>query len=132
MSINYQVFTDVANVTLAAATVGGVQRIELIARRRTLQALGDGELYEQELPGAYRLTGRIVTADLAAAAELDAAAGTLAFTWQAGGGGADKSVTLTDVRVVGVTLTGGHGGPSQAEIHLAVAPDGVTNPLTIA
>ena len=133
MSVSYQVFTNVSAVTLAGSSLGGVQKISLVKSRAELRASGDGELYDSVASaGACGASGTIRTSDAVAAAALDGKTGVLSFAWSAGGGGADRTVTVQSASVTGVEVDASERGASGAIVRfVAAASDGVTDPVAI-
>ena len=74
----------------------------------------------------------IRTVDTAGAAALDGLAGNLSFTWQAGGDGSNKAVTVSNVVVSGVDMRVAGQEASMAEVRFqAASSDGVADPVSI-
>ena len=133
MAIEYQVFSDVGNVSLGVTDIHGVRSISLAKRRSELRAAGDEEIYESIVrPATCSLSGTIELSDVAQAEALNAAVGTLSFTWHDGRGQADKTVAVTGVYVASVDIAAGHQSPSRASVSFIVeCPDGITDPVAV-
>ena len=131
MSINYQVFSDISDVSLGSTDIHGVESVKLIRRRREFRASGDGQLYDSAVCGnTCEISGSIITPDLAAAEALDGLCGTLSFVWKAGGEGNDKTVTITNITVMGVDIRMTARNKSSAQVYFSAAsPDGITDPV---
>ena len=134
MSINYQVFKNVSNVTLGSTAVYGVQSITLAKKRAEIHASGDADAYESVAEaGTCRVSGTIVTLDPTDADAMDGLSGTLSFTWKDAKGAADKTVTVSNVVVTAVHNNVSHDSPSSASVSfIASSSDGSTDPVAIA
>ena len=134
MSISYQVFKDVRDVTLGGSPVAGVETVHVIKQRREVRAAGDGDLFEDvAAAGACSVSGAITTTDPAAAASQDGRAGTLSFVWKDGGLGEDRTVTVSDVTILAIDVRAALGRPSSGVISfVAAGSDGMTDPVSIA
>lgn len=133
MSIDYQVFSDVSNVTLGGTAVGGVRSVSLTTKTAQLHASGDDDIYQSVArAGARSLAGTILLPDVAKAHSLAGLSGTLSFVWHDGRGQADRTVTVTGVSVTGMDLAGSHRAPSDASVaFVAESTDGTTDPITV-
>ena len=133
MAITYQVFTDVSGASLGGVAINVVVSVELVKRREEFRAGGDGELYETVAEaGPCSVAGTIVTLDPAAAGAIDGLGGTLSFVWKDAKGAADKTVTVSNVRVTGTGGAVGGGKGSSASISfVASSGDGLADPVSI-
>lgn len=134
MAINYQVFKNVSNVTLAGTALYGVQAVRVVKKRPEIHASGDADVFEPIAEvGSASVSGTIVTLDPAGAEALDGLSGTLSFVWKDAKGAADKTVTISNVIVTGVSNSVAHDAASSASVaFIASSSDGATDPVAIA
>ncbi len=134
MAIDYQVFGDVSDVTLAGRSVSGVMSISIARRGKEVHWAGDGELYESLARSVVEgVSGTIVLLDPAQGEALHSVAGTMSFIWRDARGQGDKTVTISGVTVSACDSDcGGRIASKASLVFTAESADGVTDPVTIA
>ena len=121
-------------VTIGAVQLSGVLVIEWGEHRReTISPPGDGEIYHPAVGYAPAVAGgKLVFADPPQADAASGLFGTLTATLEGVGGGADRTLTITNVRTGGAENIAGHNRAAKCGVDfLAASSDAVASPVTL-
>ena len=128
------IFRNVDSVQLGSTAITTVTSIAVTQRRTRIQFSGDNDAFRTvDRPGACAVEVTVHLGDPDQAMGLDGLAGALSFVWKDAQGQTDKTVTISNCSVIGVSGTVAHDAASQAAVTLAAeSSDGVTDPVSIA
>jgi hypothetical protein len=122
------------NVTIGAVELSGVLVVQWRQQRREIiSPPGDGETYHSSVGyGSAIAGGELVFADPAQAAAAAGLFGTLTASLQGVAGGADRTLTIANIRTGGSENITGHNRAAKCVVRfLAASSDGNTTPVTL-
>ncbi|MBT3201169.1 MAG: hypothetical protein HN350_14805 [Phycisphaerales bacterium] len=116
-------------VTIAAVELSDVLAVEWRERRREIiTPPGDGELHNSAAEyDAAVVSGRLLFADPAQAAAAAGLFGTLVASLQGVGGGADQTLTITNVRTGGAENLTGHNRAAKCSVSFVASGAGAVS-----